>query len=113
MKVSALLSYASTLILLTIATSMARQTTGTAGSPAATATIDGHYLPPPQQPFQGEINLNAAQSKPRGGRDNTAKGRRRGEAHIASPVRPGSDDATSALGPLREVTHAYGIHSLS
>jgi arylsulfatase len=40
------------------------QTTGVPGSPAATTTIDGRYLPPPPQPFQGEINLNAAQSKP-------------------------------------------------
>jgi arylsulfatase A-like enzyme len=34
------------------------------GSPAATTTIDGRYLPPPPQPFKGEINLNAYQSKP-------------------------------------------------
>jgi arylsulfatase A-like enzyme len=42
----------------------AQQTTGVPGSPDATTTIDGRYLPPPPQPFQGEINLNAAQSKP-------------------------------------------------
>jgi Sulfatase len=42
----------------------AQQITGTPGSPAATTTIDGRYLPPPPQSFQGEINLNAAQSKP-------------------------------------------------
>jgi len=42
---------------------MAQQTTGTPGSPTATTTIDGRYLPPPPQPFQGEIGLNAAQSK--------------------------------------------------
>jgi arylsulfatase A-like enzyme len=41
----------------------ARETTGTPGSPDATTTIDGRYLPPPPQKFQGEINLNAAQSK--------------------------------------------------
>ena len=41
-----------------------QQTTGTPGSPDATTTIDGRYLPPPPQPFQGEINLNALQSKP-------------------------------------------------
>jgi arylsulfatase len=41
----------------------AQQTTDAPGSPAATTTIDGRYLPPPPQPFQGEINLNAAQSK--------------------------------------------------
>src|SRR5436190_7934160 len=40
------------------------QTTGTPGSPGATTTIDGRYLPPPPQPFKGEINPNAADSKP-------------------------------------------------
>jgi hypothetical protein len=40
-----------------------QQTTGGPGSPDATTTIDGRYLPPPP-PFQGEINLNALQSKP-------------------------------------------------
>ena len=38
--------------------------TGTLGAPGATATIDGRYLPPAPQPFRGEINPNAAQSKP-------------------------------------------------
>jgi arylsulfatase A-like enzyme len=42
----------------------AQQTEGVAGSPSATTTIDGRYLPSPPQPFKGEINLNAAQSKP-------------------------------------------------
>ena len=42
----------------------AQQTTGTPGSPDATTTIDGRYLPPPPAPFQGVINLNAATSKP-------------------------------------------------
>jgi len=40
------------------------QTTGTPGSPGATTTVDGRYLPPPPQPFKGEINPNAADSKP-------------------------------------------------
>ena len=39
------------------------QTTGVPGSPDATTTIDGRYVPPPPQPFQGEIKLNALQSK--------------------------------------------------
>jgi arylsulfatase len=39
------------------------QTTGTPGSPSATTTIDGRYLPPPPQPFQGVIGLNFDQSK--------------------------------------------------
>jgi arylsulfatase A-like enzyme len=43
---------------------LAQQITGTPGSPSATTTIDGRYLPPPPPPFRGEIELNAAQSKP-------------------------------------------------
>ena len=34
------------------------------GSPGATTTIDGRYLPTPPQPFKGQISPNAAQSKP-------------------------------------------------
>src|SRR6476659_7561767 len=54
------------LLLGTALTSVAnaQSTTGVPGSPDATTTIDGHYLPPVAQPFQGEINLNAAKSKP-------------------------------------------------
>lgn len=37
---------------------------GVPGSPSATTTIDNTFLPPPPQPFGGEINLNAYQSKP-------------------------------------------------
>src|SRR5271165_6188303 len=50
-------------VLLSLA-AQAQQTTGTLGSPDATTTIDGRYLPPPPPPFQGVINLNAANSKP-------------------------------------------------
>ena len=46
-----------------VPSALAQQTTGTPGSPNATTTIDGRYLPPPPQKFQGEINLNALQSK--------------------------------------------------
>ena len=49
---------------LMVATAFAQQTTGVPGSPEATAAIDGRYLPPPPQPFAGDIELNAAQSKP-------------------------------------------------
>src|SRR6476660_4337358 len=54
------------LLLGTALTSVAnaQSTTGVPGSPDATTTIDGHYLPPVAQPFQGEINRNAAKSKP-------------------------------------------------
>ncbi len=40
------------------------QTTGTPGSPSATTTIDGKYLPTPPAPFVGKINLSAVDSKP-------------------------------------------------
>nr|WP_229426539.1 arylsulfatase [Microvirga alba] len=40
------------------------QTTGVPGTPGATTTIDGNYLPPSPPPFGGEINLSAEQSKP-------------------------------------------------
>jgi arylsulfatase len=45
-------------------TPLAQQISGAPGSPDATTTIDGRYLPPPPQPFEGEINPNALQSKP-------------------------------------------------
>ena len=40
------------------------QTTGTPGSPSATTTIDGRYIPNPPPPFAGKVNLSAANSKP-------------------------------------------------
>ncbi len=54
------------LVVAVLATwSLARaETPSTPGSPGATTTIDGRYLPPPPQPFKGEINPNAADSKP-------------------------------------------------
>ena len=42
----------------------AQQITGTPGSPSATTTIDGKYLPPPPPKFGGDINLQARHSKP-------------------------------------------------
>jgi arylsulfatase A-like enzyme len=64
MKTSALAFSVLTWCTLASVPAMAQQTTGVPGSPNATTTIDGRYLPPPPQPFQGEINLNALQSKP-------------------------------------------------
>ena len=52
------------LLVVTVATSYAQQTTGTPGAPDATTTIDGKYLPPPPAPFGGTINLDAKDSKP-------------------------------------------------
>lgn len=43
---------------------LAQQTTGKPGSPDATTTIDGRYIPAPPQPFKGVINMGADQSKP-------------------------------------------------
>ena len=42
-------------VLLALAgtTAFAQQTTGVPGSPDATTTIDGRYIPPPPQKFQG------------------------------------------------------------
>ena len=40
------------------------QTTGTPGSPSATTTVDGRYLPNPPPPFGGRIGLDAKDSKP-------------------------------------------------
>ncbi|GFO81158.1 MAG: hypothetical protein A49_07850 [Methyloceanibacter sp.] len=42
----------------------AQVVTGTPGSPTATTTLDGRYLPNPPAPFGGRINLNADQSTP-------------------------------------------------
>ena len=52
------------LLALTSGSAFAQQTTGTPGSPSATTTIDGKYLPPPPAPFGGTINMDAKDSKP-------------------------------------------------
>jgi arylsulfatase len=52
------------LLIVTVATSYAQQTTGTPGAPDATTTIDGNYLPPPPPRFGGTINMDAKDSKP-------------------------------------------------
>ena len=62
--VSAWAQTATTVAPVTVIGTEARETTGTPGSPDATTTIDGRYLPPPPQPFKGKIELNAAQSTP-------------------------------------------------
>jgi hypothetical protein len=51
-------------VILAAAPVLAQQTTGVPGSPSATETIDGKYLPPPPPKFGGEINLSAQDSKP-------------------------------------------------
>src|SRR5215813_7819653 len=64
MKKSALFLSAAALAAFTIVPALAQQTTGTPGSPSATTTIDGRYLPTPPAPFGGTINLDAKDSKP-------------------------------------------------
>ena len=51
-------------LALTASSTFAQQTTGTPGSPSATTTIDGKYLPNPPAPFGGTINMDATESKP-------------------------------------------------
>jgi len=63
MKFSSLIAVC-VLALSAAATAQAQQVTGTPGSPEATTTIDGRYIPPSPQPFRGQIELNADQSKP-------------------------------------------------
>ena len=47
-----------------VGSAVAQQRTGVPGAPDATTTIDGKQLPQPPSQFGGEINLNAAQSRP-------------------------------------------------
>ena len=58
------LALSASVLALTAGSTFAQQTTGTPGSPSATTTIDGKYLPPPPAPFGGTINLGAKDSKP-------------------------------------------------
>ena len=51
------------MLLSAAASTQAQQVTGTPGSPDATTTVDSRYLPMPPQKFEGEISLNADQSK--------------------------------------------------
>ena len=55
---------ASTIALLAALPVMAQETTGVPGSPSATTTIDGRYIPPPPPAFSGKANLSATDSKP-------------------------------------------------
>src|SRR6516162_6062503 len=64
MKTTTLAFYAATYLVIAFVPAAAQQTTGTPGSPGATTTIDGKYLPPPPPKFGGEIGLQADQSKP-------------------------------------------------
>jgi len=64
MKTTTLAFSAATLLVTTCLPAVAQQSTGVPGSPSATTTVDGNFLPPPPPKFGGEIGLDAAQSKP-------------------------------------------------
>ena len=64
MKPTALAFSAATFLVIACVPAGAQQITGTPGSPSATTTIDGNYIPNPPPAFGGEINLNAKNSKP-------------------------------------------------
>jgi arylsulfatase len=52
------------LLIAAAGTAEAQQVTGELGSPSATTTIDGRYLPNQQPQFGGEIGLDAKDSTP-------------------------------------------------
>jgi arylsulfatase A-like enzyme len=62
--VACALGLATAISLTGMANAAEIQTTGTPGSPEATTTIDGRTLPNPPPAFGGDIQTNAAQSKP-------------------------------------------------
>jgi len=60
------ISAASSLLLLALMapSAMAQQPNGVPGTPSATTTIDGRYIPAPPPPFGGKIGLGAKDSTP-------------------------------------------------
>ena len=64
MKTSHTILSVACFLVLGCASARAQQITGTPGSPSATTTIDGKYLPNPPPKFGGEIGLDVAQSRP-------------------------------------------------
>lgn len=52
------------LVIAPFLMSLTPQVEGDMGSPSATRSIPGDLLPPPELPYGGVINLNAAESKP-------------------------------------------------
>jgi arylsulfatase len=61
---SVLIALALALLTGVSSTAIAQETTGVPGTPNATTTIDGNYLPPPPPKFGGQIGLDAKDSKP-------------------------------------------------
>ncbi|MBD9372993.1 arylsulfatase [Rhizobium sp. ARZ01] len=58
-----LAAFSVTAFLSSVAAAPAQQTTGTPGSPSATTTVDGRFLPNPPPAFGGQIGLDAKDSK--------------------------------------------------
>ena len=67
-----LLLTSTALVLVGIIPATAQQIMGTPGSPSATTTIDGNYIPNPSPAFGGEINLDA-KTQSRGGRQTSCR----------------------------------------
>ena len=64
MRISVTLLAGLGLTIAVLAPANAQEMTGEPGSPSATTTVDGHYLPNQPAPFGGEIGLTAKDSKP-------------------------------------------------
>ena len=50
-------------VILAVMPAMAQQVTGVLGSPSATTTVDGRYLPNQPAKFGGEIGLSAKEDR--------------------------------------------------
>src|ERR1700751_5195573 len=64
MKISCNMLAGVGLLAISCFSALAQQTTGRAGSPGATTTIDGKQLPPPDPKFGGVIKEKASESTP-------------------------------------------------
>ena len=64
MKIVSFLGAVTLYCLLLQTNHLAQETTGTSGSPDATTTVDGRYVPNPPPKFGGTIGLEAKDSKP-------------------------------------------------
>ena len=107
-------------VMLLAAPAIAQQITGTPGSPSATTTIDGKYLPPPPAPFGGVINLDAeefqavlaAHGRAAQGRAQRAADHDRRRRATASRA-PSAASSRRRAGPHREdgaALHAVPLH---
>jgi arylsulfatase len=64
MKIQAAFAFAPAFLFTGWIGAAAQEVTGTPGSPSATTTIDGRYIPPPPPRFGGRVGLSAKDSTP-------------------------------------------------